>query len=188
MGSKKNTNLRNTYHLRIQISMMLISLALVFLCLVSRSIADCEYDSNLPCECTNPFVGTEKHFLGDPKRNCASAKACYVKNISGCKDIKQSKGGNRCQSNLACEPSEPAPPKPTDAPSVPTTDGCSSIDRGSQICECKDKTPPCDECEVDRNADCNDLKKCGDKCFSTLACDTRLLFEEELNVLLLPQK
>merc|ERR1712142_435633 len=115
MGSKKNTNLRNTYLLRIQISIMSIILALVFLCLVSSSIADCEYDSNPPCECTNPFVGTDTHFLGDPKRNCASAKACYVKNISGCKDIKQSKGGNRCQSNLACEPSEPAPPKPTDA-------------------------------------------------------------------------
>merc|ERR1711872_51037 len=82
---------------------------------LSSSIADCEYGSNLPCECTNPFVGTDTHFLGDPKRNCASAKACYVKNISGCKDIKQSKGGNRCQSNLACEPSEPAPSKPSDA-------------------------------------------------------------------------
>merc|ERR1711928_186626 len=69
-----------------------------------KRAASCDIDTSLPCECTNPFLGTDNFFLGDAKQNCKSAKACYVKNLSGCSDARQARGGGRCQSKLACAP------------------------------------------------------------------------------------
>merc|ERR1719318_2186172 len=81
---------------------------------------DCVIDPSMPCECTNPFLGTDNFFLGDPTKNCNAAKACYVKNLSGCADARQSRGGNRCQSKLACKQISPSTEKPT-SPSQPIT-------------------------------------------------------------------
>merc|ERR1711903_309410 len=75
---------------------------------------DCVIDPSMPCECTNPFLGTDNFFLGDATKNC------YVKNLSGCADARQSRGGNRCQSKLACKQISPSTEKPT-SPSQPST-------------------------------------------------------------------
>ena len=82
-----------------------------------KRAASCEVDYSIPCECTNPFLGTDNFFLGDPKQNCKAAKACYVKNLSGCSDARQSRGGGRCQSKQACAP-EPTVIPATQAPVV----------------------------------------------------------------------
>merc|ERR1719341_2492851 len=94
------------------------------LALVLLVHGDCVIDPSMPCECTNPFLGTDNFFLGDATKNCNSAKACYVKNLSGCADARQSRGGNRCQSKLACKSKQPdTTVKPTSEPkpSEPTT-------------------------------------------------------------------
>ena len=67
-----------------------------------KGAASCEIDTSLPCECTNPFLGTNNFHLGDAKLNCKHAKACYVANKSGCSDAKSARGGGRCQSKDAC--------------------------------------------------------------------------------------
>eukprot|EP00091_Calanus_sinicus_P005757 TRINITY_DN1625_c0_g1_i6.p2 TRINITY_DN1625_c0_g1~~TRINITY_DN1625_c0_g1_i6.p2 ORF type:complete len:104 (-),score=13.62 TRINITY_DN1625_c0_g1_i6:513-824(-) len=51
----------------------------LFLSLVVLVHGDCVIDPSMPCECTNPFLGTDNFFLGDPVKNCNAAKACYVK-------------------------------------------------------------------------------------------------------------
>merc|ERR1719318_1439795 len=189
---------------------------------------DCVIDPSMPCECTNPFLGTDNFFLGDATKNCNAAKACYVKNLSGCADARQSRGGNRCQSKLACkqlapstekptsstrpitpepttpeptsaeptsaeptssEPtsSEPTSPEPTTSPKPtsdpigedPTTEAPALQPKcpGAQICSCISPSEECERCEVECQADCNDLKTDGTKCFSESACNPNLLFE-----------
>eukprot|EP00091_Calanus_sinicus_P005751 TRINITY_DN1625_c0_g1_i10.p1 TRINITY_DN1625_c0_g1~~TRINITY_DN1625_c0_g1_i10.p1 ORF type:complete len:249 (-),score=48.85 TRINITY_DN1625_c0_g1_i10:112-825(-) len=98
-------------------SSLTLSFAL-FLSLLVLVHGDCVIDPSMPCECTNPFLGTDNFFLGDPVKNCNAAKACYVKNLSGCADARQSRGGNRCQSKLACKPE---PPSTTAEPTSPET-------------------------------------------------------------------
>ena len=162
-----------------------ILLGIILSDMVGVGLAHCDYDPSFPCECTNPFLGTENYFLGDPNQNCKSAKACYVKTVSGCKDRRQSKGGGRCQSKEACNP-----------PVADEHEECSDvkskfvfafispycfISGGVQICECLNNCE-CEgqdqRCEVSCASDCNDLKRCKDqKCFSRLACDRDLLFE-----------
>jgi hypothetical protein len=89
----------------------------------NKRAASCDIDASIECECTNPFLGTDNFFLGDPKQNCKAAKACYVKNLSGCSDARQSRGGGRCQSKEACDDGKAATPPtgvdPTPAPSKP---------------------------------------------------------------------
>ena len=48
---------------------------------------------------------------------------------------------------------------------------------GEQICKCITESDSCTNCEVDCNADCNDLTTDGAKCFSEFACEPSLLFE-----------
>ena len=90
---------------------LLLSLVVLVLGNQKRA-ATCDIDTSSPCECTNPFLGTDNFFLGDPKQNCQAAKACYVKNLSGCSDARQSRGGGRCQSKQACAPELPVTPPP----------------------------------------------------------------------------
>merc|ERR1719318_809687 len=176
---------------------------------------DCVIDPSMPCECTNPFLGTDNFFLGDATKNCNAAKACYVKNLSGCADARQSRGGNRCQSKLACKqnsastekptsPSQPITPEPTTPESTsseptsaeptsaeptsaeptsspkptsdptgedPTTEAPALQPKcpGVQICSCISPSEECERCEVECQADCNDLKTDGTKCFSESA-------------------
>ena len=44
---------------------------------------------------------------------------------------------------------------------------------------CLINSDTCSECEVDCKSDCNDLTRLGGKCFSELACQPALLFEED---------
>ena len=81
-----------------------LSMKMLSIAMVEKRAASCDIDPSIPCECTNPFLGTDNFFLGDPARLCESAKACYVKNLSGCADSRQSRGGGRCQSKDACKP------------------------------------------------------------------------------------
>jgi len=161
---------------------VLILLGIILSDMVGVGLANCDYDPSYPCECTNPFLGTENYFLGDPKQNCKSAKACYVKTVSGCKDRRQAKGGGRCQSKEACNP--PVSPVSPISPVSPVSDEheqCPAVKRGVQICECINNCEcegPDQRCEVSCDSDCNDLMRCKDqKCFSKLACDKDLLFE-----------
>merc|ERR1711903_296812 len=141
---------------------------------------DCVIDPSMPCECTNPFLGTDNFFLGDATKNCNAAKACYVKNLSGCADARQARGGGRCQSKLACGWTEvttagpavaPGPVVTSPRPKCPPTGG-------SRICECKVQSECSSyKCEVDCQSDCNDLSSEGGKCFSEFACQKDLLFE-----------
>ena len=48
---------------------------------------------------------------------------------------------------------------------------------GEQMCACITERNSCTRCEVNCNADCNDLTTDGAKCFSELACYPDLLFE-----------
>ena len=64
--------------------------------MVEKRAASCDIDPSITCECTNPFLGTDNFFLGEAARLCESAKSCYVKNLSGCADSRQSRGGGRC--------------------------------------------------------------------------------------------
>jgi hypothetical protein len=48
---------------------------------------------------------------------------------------------------------------------------------GERICKCITESDLCTTCEVECNADCNDLTTDGAKCFSELACEPTLLFE-----------
>ena len=90
---------------------------------INKRANSCNYDPSASCECWIPFIGTENFFLGDPEHNCKRAKACYVKNSSGCSDIKQARGGGRCQSKLACNvgPTTTPPPPPVLEPKCPGT-------------------------------------------------------------------
>eukprot|EP00092_Neocalanus_flemingeri_P024909 GFUD01027014.1.p1 GENE.GFUD01027014.1~~GFUD01027014.1.p1 ORF type:complete len:195 (-),score=49.93 GFUD01027014.1:144-728(-) len=168
-----------------------------------KRAASCDIDPSLPCECSNPFLGTPTFYLGDPKRNCKAAKACYVDNKSGCSDARSARGGGRCQSKSACDPpAEPTEPPtvsegpgpdgpktdeivtPTATPPPPKPSTCPPPPGGSKICECLEPQGCSGEgeeakCEVDCQADCNDLTSENDKCFSFFACLTGLLFEEE---------
>ena len=145
-----------------------------------KRAASCVIDASLPCECTNPFLGTENFFLGDGKRNCKNAKACYVANKSGCSDATPARGGGRCQSKEACKPTDDKPkegttPKlTTPKPTSPNPIG------GDKICLCVNSSisNSCTKCEVDCMSDCNDLTKEGEKCFSELACQSALLFDQ----------
>ena len=168
-----------------------------------KRAASCVIDASLPCECTNPFLGTENFFLGDGKRNCKNAKACYVANKSGCSDATPARGGGRCQSKEACKPTDDKPkegttpklttPKPTtteptdDKPKEGTTPKLTTPKPtspnpigGDKICLCVNSSisNSCTKCEVDCMSDCNDLTKEGEKCFSELACQPALLFDE----------
>merc|ERR1740137_314272 len=143
---------------------------------IDKRAASCDIDPSIPCECTNPFIGTENFFLGDSVQNCKVARACYVKNLSGCSDSRQAKGGGRCQSKQACNPTvvpEPVTEEPvTPEPLPPCPIG------GDKICECL-VSADCEECEVDCKSDCNDISKNDGKCFSKFACQYGLLFELE---------
>merc|ERR1719186_2571218 len=173
-----------------------------------KRAASCVIDASLPCECTNPFLGTENFFLGDGKRNCKNAKACYVANKSGCSDATPARGGGRCQSKEACKPTTTestddkpkegttpklTTPKPTttespdDKPKEGTTPKLTTPKPtspnpigGDKICLCVNSSisNSCTKCEVDCMSDCNDLTKEGEKCFSELACQVALLFDQ----------
>jgi len=152
---------------------------------LDKRAASCDIDPTIPCECTNPFIGTDSFFLGDPTRNCQKASACYVKNLSGCSDVRQSRGGGRCQSKEACNPATQPPPTVTTEVTPPVDGGITKpvgplafVCPGSTACDCISPSPSCDMCHVDCTADCNDLTMdSSSKCFSELACDPGLLLE-----------
>ena len=139
-----------------------------------KRAASCEIDPSLPCECTNPFLGTNNFHLGDAKLNCKHAKACYVADQSGCSDSGPARGGGRCQSKEACPTEEKAVTTGT-TPKTATTTTCKG---GNKICNCLNNSDSCSKCEVSCMADCNDLTSDGSKCYSELACKPSLLFEK----------
>jgi len=100
--------------------LFLLSMKMLVSAMVEKRAASCDMDPSLPCECINPFLGTENFFLGEAARLCESAKACYVKNLSGCADSRQSRGGGRCQSKEACKPQAVSPTPGTPSPVSPT--------------------------------------------------------------------
>ena len=128
----------------------------------------CDIDPSIPCECTNPFIGTENFFLGDSVQTCNVASACYVKNLSGCSDSRQPNGGGRCQSTLACNPADVQEPGTSDQLAHYTHINC--------VCLQYLGNTECDECEVDCQSGCTDISRSGGKCFSKTACHTELIF------------
>merc|ERR1711983_390569 len=94
-----------------------------FLTIEARFPPRCDYNPYSPCECTNPFLGTENHLLGSPDYTCKVADACYVKSISGCSDATLAKGGGRCQSNFACRQSPVNPVPATGGTQYPSPIG-----------------------------------------------------------------
>merc|ERR1712186_8901 len=60
--------------------------------------------SPVPCQCINPFLGTEYASTGDPDILCNRLPGlCYVSCNSDCRDQDTAAGANRCQSSLACQ-------------------------------------------------------------------------------------
>ena len=107
--------------------LLLLSMNMLIFAMVEKRAASCDIDPSITCECTNPFLGTDNFFLGEAARLCESAKSCYVKNLSGCADSRQSRGGGRCQSKEACKPQLAETSSVAPSIVVPTTGAPTSV-------------------------------------------------------------
>jgi len=103
-----------------------------------------------------------------------------VECTADCNDLTQHSITSKCFSEFACDktlllevdntqcPDKTMPPPPIG---------------GARICECLNSSDSkdCKNCEVDCEADCNDIVGVNGKCFSDLACEKGLLFDGLVN-------